>query len=199
MVDTVDWAADGSLDGTGTGTLANGAITVTYTTEVGVGNAGVTLAEDWDVSLATNGAVGSGVTHKTGGVFGTTAAMSPQTIMFSSPVKDPVLFANFSDDGTSMDFGALSLTFLDSNNAQLVGSMVTFTGSTNSFHDGFAARIAGTFGPGTPITFTYTPVTQGVFQSVAFTVAAVPEPSTILLLGIGLAGLTAACWRKRKS
>src|SRR5258708_6529838 len=70
-VDTVDWAPDATLDGTGTGTLAGGSITITYTTVPAAGNAGITIPDNWNVSLATDGAVGTGVTNQTGGVFGT--------------------------------------------------------------------------------------------------------------------------------
>ncbi len=185
-VDTVDWATDVTPDGTGTGTLAGGAITVTYSTIPAAGNAGITIADNWNVSLATNGAVGTGVTHQSGGVFGTLTGSFVQAVQFSASVMNPILYVNFSDATTTMDFGAQTLTFLDSNNAQLAGNIVSFVGSSNGFNDGFAAQINGTFGPGVPIQFTYfSNGSVSGFDSVGFTVgvapAAVPEPGSIAL------------------
>ncbi len=171
-IDTVDWATDTVLDGVGTGTLDGGSITVGYSTIVGAGNAGVTLGVNWSSSLATDGVAGGGVTNPEGGVFGVQGSSQVSQITFDEPVSNPVLFVNYTDADTRLDFGAHSLTLLDSNNAQLVGSIVAFAGSTGSFHDGFAARLNGTFGPGTPINFIYSFTTGDTsFDSVAFTVA----------------------------
>lgn len=82
-----------------------------------------------------------------------------QTISFSTTITNPVLLVNFADADSTMNFGAQSITVLQTHNAQFAGGVFTFTGATNSFDDGFAARINGTFGPGTPITFDY--VTAG--------------------------------------
>jgi hypothetical protein len=44
------------------------------------------------------------------------------------------MYISYSDATSSLDFGALHLTFLTSNNAQLVGSTVQFAESSNSFN-----------------------------------------------------------------
>ena len=101
VIDTVNWAPDSALDGSGTGTLAGGSIIVTYTTlTFGEGNAGTTIDDDWDASLATAAATGSGVTNKTGAVLGASAshAGTTQTVDFSAPVTDPILFVNFTEE-----------------------------------------------------------------------------------------------------
>lgn len=190
VIETVNWADDVALDGAGAGTLANGGITVNYTTVVGVGNAGVRLIpNDWGMAFGTDGAMGMGVTHPSGGILGTIpGAPQPQAITFSSPVTNPILYINFGVPSATMDFGPLALTFLDSFNAQLNGSQVTFLGSTNSFHDGFAAIVHGTFGPGNPLTFDFQ--TTASFDSVGFTVSnstPVPEPTSLCLMALGLA------------
>jgi hypothetical protein len=185
--------------------LAGGTILVSYTTIPAAGNAGITTGINWNTSLATNDAVMAGVTNLEGGIFGTlSGTASPlsfvQTVTFGANVTNPILYVNFSDANTTLNFGALSLTLLDSNNAQLTGSIVSFPGSANNFNDGFAARINGTFGLGTPIQLNY--ISQGSvtgFDSVAFTIglqpAAVPEPSTLGLLA-GVVGLVGV-WKRR--
>jgi hypothetical protein len=131
--------------------------------------------------------------HLSSAIVGTTIAFSPatQTIAFSATVTNPLLYINWSDATSSMDFTGLSLSLLDSNNAQLAGSVVSFTGSSNSINDGFVAQINGTFGPGTPIQFTYTSVP---FESATFNVGlntcqeaicVVPEPASPFLLTAG--------------
>jgi hypothetical protein len=194
FVDTVDWAPDGTVDGTGTGTL--GAVTVTYTTVVG-GNAGISFAVDWNNSLPTNDAVGTGVTNQEAGVLGTLGVAALQIISFSGAVTDPILYVNFVDDGTSIDLAGLSFTELDANNASFSGSVYTFAGAVNSTNDGFAVLLSGTFGPGTPVTFTYT--TPNAVDTVGFTVGtSVPEPGSVALLGIGGLGLLGYGWRRRR-
>ena len=200
-IDTVAWAPDSALDGTGTGTLAGGTITVNYSTVV-AGNAGLSLNDNWNVSLATDGAVGSGATHLTGGIFGTVNTASPQlqTIAFSSNVTNPILYINFGDTTSSMNFSTVPISFLDSNNAQLTGSVVTFAGANNNFDDGFAALLPGSYGPGNPIRFTYS--TTVSFDSTAFTIglgaqATTPEPNTIALLG-ALSSAAILLLRRRK-
>ncbi len=184
---TTTWAPDGSLDGTGVGNL--GGVTVTYSTVVGVPTAGTSQIVNWDTSLAT--APEAPYTDPSAGTLGGSGFPLPVTeaITFSAPVTDPILLVIFADSNGSMNFGALSLTFLSSNNAQLSFGQVTFNGATGTADDGFAAQINGTFGPGNPIVFNYS---SGVlrYEQVAFSVGVgdpIPEPWTGALLPIGLA------------
>ena len=196
-VSTVDWAVDPIVDGTGTGTLSPGAIVVTYFTNLGGGSSAFTFPNDWHLSLATNGASGTDVSNKTGGALGS-AGTQVQTITFSSAISSPVLFVNLTDATASLDFGLLTPTLVDSNNAQLVANTITFSGSTNSFDDGFAAIIPGTFGPGNPLQFTMT--TTGTYDSVGFTVAhQVPEPSALTLIGCGTIGLVLLRMKRQRA
>jgi hypothetical protein len=139
---------------------------------------------------------------------GSTPATSPatQTILFSSPVKDPVLLVNFTSADSTMNFGTLPISFLSSNNAQLSGDIVTFTGSTSSADDGFAAQIRGVFDASHPLTFTFSTLgtnpQQPGFDSVGFTVAAppgtiIPEPPSLALLGLGAIALAGWRWQRK--
>jgi hypothetical protein len=197
-IDTVNWAADSTVDGAGTGTLAGGAITVTYSTII-FGNAGTMIAENWDTSLATSGYAGGGVTNNSGGVLGTTSPLSPYTesIQFSAAVANPVLLVNFGDNTTSFDFGSAPVTLLASHNASLSGDIVTFSGATNSANDGFALQLNGTYGPGSPLNFNYSTTRTGdiKFDSAGFTIAEsspAPEPATMWTLGLGLIAMLLA-------
>ena len=201
IVQTVEWAADATVDGAGSGTLNASGTSVTYST-VALGNGGTTVGINWDLALGTNDAVDMGASSLTGGILGTTSGLSPltQSISFGDTIVNPILFASFTDATSSLDFGTQSLLLLDSNNAQLVGNTITFTGSSNSASDGFAAQINGTFGPGSSLDFTYT--TSVPFDSLAFTVAgtaaAVPEPSTYAVLTLGSVIFGVRRWRRRK-
>ena len=197
LLDTVNWAPDTTVDGTGTGTL--GAATVTYTTVIGF-NAGETFTFTWPTDLGTNAVAGMGVTNLTGGVFGASTTPFLQTITFSSAIVNPILLVNFLEPGDVFDFTGNSVTLLDSFNATLLAGVVSAgAGASDSSNDGFALQFNGTFGPGTPINFLFTaPGNHGGLDSVGFTVGitAVPEPSSLALLGFGAASLVG--WRMRK-
>ena len=209
-LETVNWVSPNpvadEIAGTGSGTL--GSDTVGYTTVPGgLGNAATTIGDNWNANLATAGAVGSGASNLTGGVLGTVPGPGNSTpnsivenISFSGTVIDPVLLLNYTDANTSMSFGNLSLSVLSSNNAQLTGDLLTFTGSSNSFNDGVALQINGTFGPTQSLTFYYTEITPSVsnFDSVGFTIGqAVPEPSAFVLGLASIVGMIGLGLRRR--
>ena len=198
QIDTVNWANDTVADGTGTGTLSNGTITVNYTTQA---DGGVTLPIDFNNSLATNDAVGTGVTHLIAvAITANNLTAATQTVRFSSAVINPIVYIVFADPNTSLTFTA-PLTLLDSNNAQLSGgNLVTFAGSTNTSNDGFAARVNGAFGPANPLSFIYSNQ-SGAAQSFSLTVGLtpVPEPGSVaLLVGIAVTGAGFARKRRRR-
>jgi len=200
--DTVDWAPDTSVDGTGTGTLSSGAITVTYTTVAGRNNAGTTVGPTWAVSSGTAPGIGSGVTHDLGGVFGSTSAGQTHTITFSAPVVNPIFLMDYTDADTTFNFGATPITFLSSHNANLAGGIVTFPGANDSVNDGFAAQLTGAFGPGTPLVITSITTSNGT-PTQAFTIgvpfvkpAATPEPGTYALFASSV--LTGAAFLRRR-
>lgn len=209
ILDTVNWAPDSSVDGTGTGVLA-GTNTVTYTTAVGF-NAGETFPLDWASYLGTAGATGGSVTYQSGGALGGASNGTPQTITFSSSVAQPVLLVNYLGGPPGVyaadvfDFGSNSFSLLSSYNAVAVGNVVSATtATTDTANDGFGIQFFGTFGPGNPLQFTYTSDGQGPdgLQTVSFTVGIpvpVPEPDSLtLLLGSSVLCAGGYAWRRRK-
>jgi hypothetical protein len=197
-LDTVSWAPDSTVDGTGTGTLDVTNI-VTYTTAVGF-NAGTSGPETWINNLGNAAATGGSVTSSTRAVLGGTAAGTTQTITFTSPIVQPVLLVNFlggpgSNSGDVFNFGTNAFTLLSSFNAMRSGNLISGTTPTDSANDGFGIQFSATFGPGTPLQFLYTTngLGQNGLQTVGFTVgipvAVIPEPTSVALLGIGLASV----------
>jgi hypothetical protein len=201
IIDTVNWAPDTTTDGTGTGTLAGGTITVTFTTSVGGPiNAGETFGgRDWSTGLGTAAAAPAGTTFDTGGSLGD-FANSPQTqvITLSQSVTNPNLFFNFDDPEVTYNFGTIPLTLLASHNAQLTGDIVTFNGSTNTVDDGFAVQLGGTFGPGSSIAFQAISTVDAT-QTVTVGLASVPEPSSLRLALTALVPGSLVLARRRRS
>ncbi len=204
VLDTVNWAPDTSIDGTGTGVLG-GTTTVTYSTAVGF-NAGVSYPENWASYLGTAAATGGSVTYQSGGVLGGASPSvggTTETITFSSTVTNPILLVAFlGGQGTyaadTFNFGPNSYTLLSSFDATSSAPVVSgTTADTDIADDGFGIQFQGTYGPGNPLVFNYSSdPTNGLafddgLQSVAFTVgvplSTIPEPSTLtvwMLLGL---------------
>lgn len=196
QLSSTSWATDTTVDGTGTGTL--GPFTLTYTTLTG-GSAGTSQSVNWN-SLKATDAVGA--TISSAGVLATTnAGAVTQTISFSSTIINPVLLISGGDSTSTMDFSAMgssgvTFTLLDSQNASFNNStkIMSFPLASNNAHDGFALKLNGTFGPSNPIQFAYS--TTAALDSTAFTIATIPEPSTLALLALG--GLALRRRQKRR-
>lgn len=188
-----DWTADASPDGQATGTL--GALAVTLNSTDGAVNGGVTFAADWPNRLGTNDVPGiAGLAGANRNAIDWNSG-SPgfATITFTGgSAVNPILLFDFTDPNQTFDFeDSLTLSVLDQSPAASVsiaaGNVVTFNGApSNGQNDSFALQLVGSF---TDFTF----VTNGnglSAASVGFSIAveetAVPEPSSLLMMGIGL-------------
>ena len=81
----------------------------------------------------------------------------PVSVAFNATVTNPVVLVNYIDAGASMDFGANTMTVLDSNgigSPTISGNRISLDGSNNN-DGGWAVQITGTFGVGTPLIFTF--------------------------------------------
>ncbi len=208
-LDTVNWAPDSTVDGTGTGTLA-GTIAVTYTTGVGF-DAGETFPQNWAnpaTDQGTAGATGGAVTYQSGGSLGG-GDRTLQTITFSAPVVEPTLLVNYLGGQATyaadvFNFGPNTFSLLSANNAVVASNTVSATTATTDLaSDGFGLKFDGTFGPGNPLTFIYSSNGAGGngLQTVQFTVGiplVTPEPSGLGLLVLGACGLAALARRRRQ-
>ena len=195
-LDTVNWAASSTNNGMGTGQLDG--ITVNYQSVAGF-NSGETLTENWPSYQGTSAA--TAVTFQTGGVLGGGTNGTAETISFSAPVVDPILLVNFlgglghTFDGDFFNFGGHSFTVLSAFNATQSGNtMAATTAVTDTADDGYAIKFDGTFGPGNPLSFTYTSdgMGQNGLQTVGFTIgtASIPDSGeSVLLFGLGLAAV----------
>jgi hypothetical protein len=207
--DTVNWVADSTNDGMGTGQLDG--ITVNYQSASGF-NSGETIAENWPSYQGTNAA--TSVTFQIGGILGGGTTGTTETISFSASVANPILLVNFLGglnsphfDGDLFNFGVNSFTVLSEFNATQSGNtMAATTSVTDSADDGYAIKFDGTFGPGNPLSFTYTSdgLGQDGLQTVGFTIGttsvsgSVPDSgSTALLLSISALVIISLGQKKR--
>jgi len=132
--------------------------TATVTMGTGGGNSGLVFSTDWSANPATDAAFVDGFNSGSAiAVYGSTTG-NATSIAFNATVVNPVMMVNYIDTGAAMDFGATSITLLDSNasgsTATVTGNKVSLSGANNS-SDGWAVQVNGTFGVGTPLTFSF--------------------------------------------
>jgi hypothetical protein len=179
---SVDWTASGTAPiSTSSGTL-NGFGNISLTTSANA-NAGAVFPISYNYSWqgGNNLSVGEGVAL---GVGASTSAT--QVITFTQTISNPYLLINWTDSGTSFDFGSNTFSMVGSSNATNSGNLITIgAGAANLAADGFMIRFNDTFGPTKSLSFVYNSnLTQA--ESVAMTLAVLPEPSVLSLLAVGL-------------
>jgi PEP-CTERM motif len=212
----IDWTAwTGATTGTpgsALGTIAPDGVTVSYAGEIR--NLFFNFPR-WQPSPPTfsGGTVGNpppssgGIIQLFGGAFGPGGTVEIDTITFSKPVVNPIMAIwSLGQPGNTarFDFTAAEPFTIESGgpSAEFGGSPI-FTTLANP------NVIFGTEGNGTIQfngTFTAITWTNPVFENwYGFTVgiagvgpSGVPEPSALLLLGAGLAGLAGVAWRWRR-
>ena len=154
-----------SWNALGSGTAMSGAFPdsweaptrIALTASQSGGNAGEVYSRNWSAlpvsdSAYTAGFLGTSMMA----IYGTSVGVK-YTMTFSHSVTDPVIMLNYASNTGSMDFGATSITLLDGNPAASVAANVVSLSSpgSNEDSDGYAVLVTGTFGPRTPLTFTY--------------------------------------------
>jgi hypothetical protein len=203
--DTIDWTTwskgTAGSPGSATGSIAAGSgISVTYSGQT----SGVLFGyPSWNpVSTFTGGTIGNGPAAANNSVQMEGGTSLTETITFSSALVNPVLAIESlggSGDTASFDFNSAEPFTIETGgpSAEYGGTSITKSGSDVLGDEGSGViQFSGTF---SQLTFT-TPAYENFYMftvgdDVSATTAVTPEPSTLSLLGLGLAALPYA---KRK-
>lgn len=192
LLDTVDWTtAGGAGSGVNGGTLGGATVNLT---SAAVGNAGVNFGTTWATQLGTDDALPGGVTNdEAAAIGGLTTGQTVTVDLTGGRVVDPILLFNFGNGATSLDFGDLPVTLLDSSTAALGGSVVTFGAAGNSANDGFAVQLLGEY---SSFSFVMDVANNNNTLGFSFGGNVVPAPAA---LPTGLALIAAVAMRRRRN